>query len=223
MGESGAGSRITVGVDRLSKQRNLPHALQRETPDVLDDVGQGPAALGAAHERDDAETADLVAAEDRRHVRSQAMLQHSAAGLRRVSLVLPLEILDEGLVLTHIEAVIEVGEPLEEAVLLTVRHATGHRDRPSRPALFPTFELAETAVGFLLGVLPHRAGDQDGDVSLIDIANGRETGRGQALGQVIGVRLVHLAAADPEVEALAGRGMRPPLSPRPREAMRLEG
>ena len=151
------------------------------------------------------------------------MLEHGAAGLRRVSLVLSLEVLDERLVLTHVEAVIEVGQPLEEPVLLTVRHAAGHRDRPSRPGLFPALELAEAAVGFLLGVLPDRAGDQDRDVSLVDVADGREAGGGQALGQVIGVRLVHLAAADPEMEALPGGGMRPPFSPGPREPMRLEG
>ena len=114
-----------------------------------------------------------------------------------------MQVLDERLVLAHIEAVIEVGQPLEEPVLFLVCHATGHGNGASGPGPLPTLELAEFAVGLLLGILANTTGDQDRQVSVVQVGDGTEAGGSESLLKVVGIRLVHLAATYPEVEALS--------------------
>ena len=220
--QPGAAVRVPIGVDGLAEQGHLPHSLAGEEPHVLDHVLQRPAALDPAHEGDYAEAADLVAAEDDGHEGGQPLAQDRPAGRRGVGFVLALKVADEGLVFAHVEAVVEVRQPGEEAVLLLVRHAAGHGDRPPRPGSLPAAKLAEPAVCLLLRVLPHTAGHQYGEIGLVQLVGGFEAGSQQALPQVFGIGLVHLAAADPEMEAAAGGRTAAGEARRPPEVGRIE-
>ena len=206
---------ITVGVDGLAQERNFAHSLRREPSHVLEHVFHRPASFRAADEGDDAKAADLVAAEDHRDVGGQAMLQDGTPGLGRIRLVLTRQVAYEGFVLAHVEPVVEVGQALVETVLFLVRHAAGDGDGAARPLSLPAAQLAEPSVRLLLGVLPYRAGDQDRQVSTVEIRDLSETCRGHPLGQVVGVRLVHLAAAHPQVEPLPRRSPLTAVGPGP--------
>src|ERR1700737_444651 len=65
--------RVAIGVATLAKQPALPHALVGKATHVIDDVGHRATALGASDEGHDAKAADLVAAEDHRHVSGEAV------------------------------------------------------------------------------------------------------------------------------------------------------
>src|SRR6202022_4608479 len=145
------------------------------------------------------------------------------AGLRRIRLVLTLQVLDEGFVLAHVEPIVEVGQSLVEAILLFVRHAARDGDRSAGARPFPGLELPKPAVGLLLGILADGAGDKDRKVSLVEVGHGAEAGRRQALREVIGIRLVHLATAHPEVKPLARRWPLVAVGAWPRESVRFEG
>ena len=151
------------------------------------------------------------------------MLQHRPTGLRRVGLVLALHVLDKGLVLPHVEPVVEVGQPLVKTVLFLVGHAAGDGDGATGTGPFPGLELAESSIGFLLGVLAHGARDQDRDVGLVEIGDRAEAGRRQTLGEIIRVRLIHLAAAHPEVKTLTGGRAFVPVGTWAPKGVRLEG
>ena len=151
------------------------------------------------------------------------MLQDHPTGLGRVCLVLALEIVDEGLVLAHVKAVVEVGQPLVEAVLFLVGHAAGHRDGATGTRPLPGLQLAEPSIRLLFGVLTDRAGDEDREVGLIEVGHGAEAGGRQPLREIVRVRLIHLATAHPQVKTLSGGRALVPIRPWPPEAERLEG
>src|SRR3972149_6250337 len=65
VGEVGlVGQVVAVGVDDLAQQRYLAHAPRNQRLDLAHDLGDGAAALAATPVGDDAEGAELVAAED---------------------------------------------------------------------------------------------------------------------------------------------------------------
>ncbi len=63
---------VPVGVHVLAEERDLPEALRRDAPGLVDDVVERAAALRAATERHDAVGAGLVAAVDDRQPRAHA-------------------------------------------------------------------------------------------------------------------------------------------------------
>ena len=150
-------------------------------------------------------------------------MQDHPTGLGRVGLVLALQVLDESLVLAHVKAVVEVGQPLVEAVLFLVGHAAGHGDGATGTRPLPGLQLAEPSIRLLFGVLTDRAGDEDREVGLVEVGDGAEAGGRQPLRQIVRVRLIHLAAAHPEVKTLTGGWALVPIRSRPPETQRLEG
>src|SRR5438034_9060420 len=76
MGQARSALRVAVRVDGLAEQGHLSHALPGEPANVFHHIVEWAAAFDPADERDDAETTDLVAAEDRRDVCGQPVLEH---------------------------------------------------------------------------------------------------------------------------------------------------
>ena len=131
------------------------------------------------------------------------MLENGPTGLRRIRLIFTLQILDERLVLPHVEPVVEVRQPVIQPVLFLVGHTARHRNGATRASALPGLQLAKPAIGLLFRVLSHGTGDEDRDIRLVEVGDRRKARGRHPLGQIVSVRLVHLAAADPEVEPLA--------------------
>ena len=91
--------------------------------------------------------------------------------------------------------------PIEERLPVLDGHAAGERDRPSRTRALPGNQLAKLPEDLLLGVGPHRAGDQHGDVGVLERGFGDAADVGDMSRQLLTIGVVHLTADVPEVDA----------------------
>ena len=201
VGQAGIALLIVVRVDVLAEQRDLANALGHETLDVRHDLRQGPAELAAADERHDAVRAHLVAATHDRNVGAQPIRRrhdHGAVEIRRVQ---RLEFGQEAVRLAHVEHVVELRKTAEQRLAVLHRHAPGQRDRPARALALPGDQLAELAEHLLLGVGAHRAGDEHRDIGILERGLRDATDVGELRGQLLAVRVVHLTADVPEMDA----------------------
>ena len=151
------------------------------------------------------------------------MLENGPAGLSRIRLIFTLQILDERLVLPHVEPVIEVGQPVVKPVLFLVGHAARHRDGATRAGALPGLQLAKPAICLLFRVLSHGTGHEDRDIRLVEVGDRGEASGRHPLGQIVSVRLVHLAAAHPQVEPMARWRALVPVGSGARKTSCLEG
>ena len=112
-----------------------------------------------------------------------------------------LEPREEAVAVAHVEEVVELGELAEECRAVLDRHAAGHGHGTPGARPLPLDEVAEFAVDLLLRVLPHRAGDQHGEIRIVQRDVGDAADLREAFGKHLVVGVVHLAADVPEMDA----------------------
>ncbi len=201
---------LPVGVDRLPEQRDLGVAVSHEVPDLVDDLGGGPAALPAPGERHDAERAVLVAALDHGDVGLERRTAADLAKLvdrillgklqpQRLAAFGPRgrDELADPLDLPGARHEVDERRPLQDLGAGNLGDAAGDADDEVRVLLLAPGEDAERAEDLVLRLFAHRAGVEDDDLrgGLVGALGGPPDSEGLELARhALAVEDVHLAA-----------------------------
>src|SRR5713101_3681566 len=203
-----------VGIHVLPDQGDLADAHRGQRRDLAQDVAVGPGHLAPARVRHHAEAADVVAAlrggDERGGLASRAL----RVGLRKHVLLgrdpagldpTLLRQLGDARDLIRAEHEVDVRSPLEEPLLLLLRHAAGHPDARAPLGLHHPV-AAQRGVELVLGLLADGAGVEEHQVRALGGLRREPAGPEEGLAHAGGVVLVHLAAEGvDEVALLHGR------------------
>ena len=219
-----------VAVDVLPEQRHLGDAFGSERFDLGDDVGERAADLLAAHSRDDAEGARVVAADLDRDPRVVRRRPPCRQRRREQGVVVDHRCLEDlgdrpvaprlaeqfggamHVVRAHHD--VDVARPLTHDVAVLLGEAAGDDDLATVAFGLPRLEVAEVAVQLVVGVLADAARVEHDDVG-VRLGRGGDHPVGfEQPGDALRVVLVHLTAERAhEVAAresrAPGRGYRP--------------
>ena len=221
----GRGQVLAVAVDRLAEQRDHARALVDHPARLVDELGDRPREHPAAHARHDAERAVQVAAAHHRQPPEQAARvdgSPSRGSSGRSSKPVSTARAARGRAPAARRARTSstssgrcwkwrvpttrstCAERRKSSSPTRSRHAAHDADQELGPALLRALELAEPGVHALLGVVAHRAGVEDHQVGLGDLARRAPAAPAEAALDELRVVLVHLAAEGDHVQPGAG-------------------
>src|SRR3990170_3855266 len=192
---------MPVSLDGLAEQRHLAHPTRGQVLDLDPDVPDGAAALAATPVGDDAVGAELVAAMDDGHVGGRAVGRDEGGRPELAAQVLEADGLHDRLELLRAGEDVDEGVAALELVGLQADHAAHDGDSELLALAAQLLQRAQLADRPLLGVVADRAGVEDDQVGLLRPGRLRPAEATEAGGQLLGVRLVHLAADGPDVVA----------------------
>ena len=198
-----------VGVDVLPKQHDFLHAVRLQFARFLDDACRRAGAFPAAHIRNDAIRAEVVAAvhdgdvsviraatAHRQIFRNAALvilnhLDHAAAGLHRLE-----HQLRKTIQIMRAEGQIHKRILLENlfAHPRLLHHAAANADHQLRTCLFQFLEPDHVAQRAPLRIVADAAGVEDDKIRLFSVGGGRHPHLSQHAFQLFTVVRVHLAA-----------------------------
>jgi hypothetical protein len=203
-----------VGVDVLAQQRDLHHPVGGQLLDLSHHLGEGPAGLGPADRRHDAERAVVVTPDldgdptgptlfpAYRHGRGERLFlrvggiedldRGPAAGPG-----LPEQVAGPPHVVRPPHGVDPRG-PGGHGVAVLLGQTATHRDLQVGPTVLLGLEMAERPVQLVVCVLPDATGVEDDDVGVVHPRGRHQPVRFHESGQAFGVMLVHLAPEGPD-------------------------
>ena len=210
----------TVGVNILTQQRNLAHALAHQTRHLVNDLLEGTALLATAHVRHDAVGAEVVAARHDRHpcmILRLAMPRHthSIGILVLVRADMTLAIQERlGDKLRHMRNrvsakndvdVVDVGK---QALAIALGDAAAHGDhalarRRRRQALTGIALAVQTGVGSLANTARH----EHDNIGMLRVERHEATIRIEQTAHTLGVVLIHLTAERADKVGFTGKNI----------------
>ena len=208
----------TVGVDVLPEQRDLADALAHEPLALGDDALEHAALLAAAHVRDDAVGAEVVAADHDGHPCVEGLRAMARQVGREPAALLDGVDRDRGPVAgdrvleqarqlgqgARAEHDVDVGDVLAQGLAVALGDAAAHgQDPPAGGRGRKAHEVRGLAVQVGVGLLPHRARHEHDDVGLLGPHHLDAAAVVQKARHALGVVEVHLAAEGPHMVGLA--------------------
>ncbi len=196
---------LVVRVHVLAEENHLPHARGRELFNLFPDIAARSAYLPAAHVRNDAIAAEVVASlhdgDERPHLPAQDPRSHVEGRMTAVVREIEEDSLVKGGLngLGHpvnrrrTEGKIDKGKPLEEPLFLLLGHAPCDTEDEA-PFLLGPPQPPHEAVKLLLGLLPDAARVDEHHARLVYLMGRLETGRQKKAVDLFHVVLVHLAS-----------------------------
>jgi hypothetical protein len=207
--------RRAIGVDVLSEERQLHHALVGEIGDFGQDVVERPGDFLAARVGHDAEGAVLAAAlHDRQERRSSLDLGRGQLvelldrRKRDVDLRLPRGPArpdERGQAVQRLGAEddIDIRGAADDSGAFLARDAAADADDQVRPLVLEPANPSEIVEHALLRLFAHRAGVEQDDVGVLGTVGERITAiGGEHVGHLVRVVLVHLTAEGADVKLL---------------------
>ena len=198
-----------VGVNDLAQQDDLARALVAEAADLVDDLGQGAAALGAAAKRHDAVGAALVAAVDDVDEAGDGagpggrlsfdVLVGGRVGGRRAGQVCEQRFGVEG-----VEEDVHGCEMGRQFGLVRMHRAAGKTNHEVRLGLFQPLEHSEHAPDLAVGVVTHRATVDHNGGGVGQGVGGSMAGALKFALNAFAVGPIHLAADGPDEHTVGG-------------------
>ncbi|MGY3630616.1 hypothetical protein ACVWWI_007547 [Bradyrhizobium sp. USDA 3686] len=207
-------SLAVIGVDVLSDQRELAHAVLGEPLHVVDDLCHRPRDFRATRVRHDAEGAELVAAFLHRDESGNAAgADRAGLGLgQEAELVLSREFgldgaafiagalqqLRQMMIALRSHHDVDRGCTAHDLLALGLCHAACDRDLHGTPVarggVLGDAQAAELRIDLFRGLLADMAGVEDDEVGVISAGRLHESFRGQRVHHALGIVDVHLAA-----------------------------
>ena len=205
----GEGTAVTefdaVGIDVLPQQGDLDDAVGHESLHLREDVAGAAILLLAAQGGHDAKGAAVIAPDTDGHPGGVRRLAARGQGggedletlqdldLRLLGDARPLQEHRQGTEVVGAEDRIDPGGAADHLTAVLLREAATHGDLHARVSGLDRCEMSEVAVEPVIGVLPHRTGVEDDQISLIAVWDADIAGRFEDAGDALGVMSIHLA------------------------------
>jgi len=205
----GEGEVAAIAVHVLAEQRHLGDPLRRQVADLVNDVGERPADLGAAYSRNDAERTCVVAADLDRDPRVEATAAARRQCTREQSVIVDdcfIEDLGDRSCRSHqidqlagamdvvgAEDHVDPRRTFADAFTILLGHAPRNDELTALDLILPTLEVTEIAVRLGVGPFADATRVDDDHVSFVFGGGQDEPIRFEQPCDALRVVLVHLA------------------------------